>query len=161
MSVDREVLRVAMRGWASGVTIVTARHGEEVHGMTVSSFTSVSLDPPQVLICAERASRTHSLIHGSSAFAVTVLSAEHDEWADRFGGRDTNHPARFEGINTFAAVTGAPILADYMSYFDCVVAEAYPAGTHTIFVGEVVAAGLAEQGEPLVYWRRGYYRLRP
>ncbi len=148
-----------MRGWASGVTIVTARAGAEAHGMTVSSFTSVSLEPPLVLICAEKVTRTHALIAASGAFAVSVLTREQGDLADRFGGRDTEHTDRFQGVPTFTAVTGAPILSDYVSYFDCVVSEAHPAGNHTIFVGKVVSARLANGRDPLVYWRQAYHRL--
>ena len=161
MTVDAAALRVALRGWASGVSIVTARLGGEIHGMTVSSFTSVSLEPPLILICAENSTRTRALVQESGAFAVTVLPVERDEWADRFGGREIDHHDRFEGIETFSAITGAPILADYVSYFDCLVAESHPAGTHTVYIGKVVSAGLAEGREPLVYWHRGYYRLHP
>jgi flavin reductase (DIM6/NTAB) family NADH-FMN oxidoreductase RutF len=159
MSVDADALRIAMRGWASGVTIVMARHEGELHGMTASSFTSVSLDPPLILICVEKRTRTHRLIQASGAFAVTVLPVDRDEWADRFGGRPTDHADRLQDVDTFSVVTGAPILADYLSYFDCFVADAHPAGSHTIFVGNVVAAKLAEGRQPLVYWHRGYYRL--
>ena len=149
-----------MRGWASGVTIVSACDGHDMHGMTVSSFTSVSLEPPLVLICAERATRTNRLIEASGAFAVSVLAHGHQDLSDRFGGRDTEHLNRFEGVATITAVTGAPILAEYVSYFDCVVSEAHPAGTHTIFVGKVVAARLAVGGRsPLVYWRQAYHNL--
>ena len=148
-----------MRGWPSGVTIVAACDGGDMHGMTVSSFTSVSLEPPLVLICAERATRTHRLIEASGAFAVSVLAQGHGDWSDRFGGRETEHIDRFEGVPTITAVTGSPILADHVSYFDCLVTGAHEAGTHTIFVGQVVAAGLADGRAPLLYWRQGYHRL--
>jgi flavin reductase (DIM6/NTAB) family NADH-FMN oxidoreductase RutF len=157
--VDPEELRVAMRGWPSGVTIVAACDGVDRHGMTVSSFTSVSLEPPQILICAERATRTHHLIEASGAFAVSVLGQGHGEWSDRFGGRETEHTNRFEDVPTITAVTGSPIIADYVAYFDCVVAGAHEGGTHTIFVGKVVAARLADGRAPLLYWRQGYHLL--
>lgn len=161
MPVDSETLRVAMRGWASGVTIVTARAGGEAHGMTVSSFTSVSLEPPLVLVCIEQPTLTHRLIQASGAFAVSVLEQDQREWSDRFGGRDTEHTDRFEGVPTFTALTGAPILANHVAYFDCVVSEAHRAGTHTIFVGNVLAAKLANGRSPLVYWRQGYHKISP
>jgi flavin reductase (DIM6/NTAB) family NADH-FMN oxidoreductase RutF len=146
-SVTAEQLRVAMRGWPSGVTIVSACDGHDMHGMTVSSFTSVSLNPPTVLIVA------------SGAFAVSVLNQESGDLSDRFGGRDTDHLNRFEDVPIVEAVTGAPILAAAVSFFDCEVTGAHDGGTHTIFVGRVVAAGLAEDRRPLLYWRQGYHRL--
>ena len=161
MPVDSETLRVAMRGWASGVTIVTALAGGEAHGMAVTSFTSVSLEPPLVLVCIEQSTRTHRLIQASGAFAVSVLEQNQREWSDRFGGRDTENTDRFEGVPTFTSLTGAPILANHMAYFDCVVSEAHPAGTHTIFVGNVLAAKLANGRSPLVYWHQGYHKISP
>ncbi|MBI3362659.1 MAG: flavin reductase family protein [Chloroflexi bacterium] len=159
MPVDSETLRTALRGWASGVTIVTARAGGETHGMTVSSFTSVSLDPPLVLVCIEQSTRTHRLIQASGAFAVSVLNESQGEWSDRFGGRDSDGRERFEGVATFAALTGAPILGDGVAYFDCVIQEKHPAGNHTIFVGQVVAAKLANGRAPLVYWKQAYRKI--
>lgn len=159
MAIDPETLRVAMRGWASGVTVVAARAGAETHGMTVSSFTSVSLEPPLVLACIEQSTRTHRLIEASGSFAISVLNELQGDWSDRFGGRDTEHTDRFEGVPTITALTGAPIIRDAVSYFDCVVAEQHAAGNHTIFVGQVVSARLANGRRPLVYWRQGYHQI--
>ncbi len=173
MAVDPEMLRAVMRHWPTGVAILTSRHGAQAHGMTVNSFTSISLDPPLVLACVERAVRTHALIEQSSVFAISFLR-EGQAWiSDRFAGRDTENQDRFEGLPTYTAVTGAPILADNLGHLDCVVTAAHQAGDHTIFVAEVVSAAVGSawasrpSGDghdhagtgPLLYFDRGYHRL--
>jgi flavin reductase (DIM6/NTAB) family NADH-FMN oxidoreductase RutF len=177
MPIDPELLRTVMRHWPTGVTILTARHAGAGHGMTVNSFSSVALDPPLVLASIEQAVRTHALIEQSGAFAISFL-AEGQEWiSDRFAGRDTENQDRFEGLPTITALTGAPILANNIGYLDCRVVAAHPAGDHTIFIGEVVAAGTGTAGpvigdddfaaangaepglRPLLYFNRDYRRM--
>ena len=87
LTVDSEILRQAMRAWTPGVTIVTASHEGEQHGMTVSSFTSIALEPPIVIISLQTDSRTHELVSQAKAFAVTILSDKQQELSDRFAGR--------------------------------------------------------------------------
>lgn len=172
MPVDPEMLRAVMRHWPTGVAILTSRHGAQAHGMTVNSFTSISLEPPLVLACVERAVRTHALIEQSCIFAISFLRDGQSWISDRFAGRDTEHEDRFEGLRTYTAVTGAPILAENLGHLDCVVTAAHPAGDHTIFVAEVVSAAAgsawAKTGAdghdhtgigPLLYFDRGYHRL--
>lgn len=148
-----------MRAWATGVTIVAAQANGVQHGMTLNSFTSISLEPPLILVCIENDLRTLSLIEQSGAFAVSVLRAHHKTWSDRFAGRLTENANRFEGIATRTEVTGAPIVAEALAYFDCSVEKAYQAGTHTILIGRVEAAA-REEGDPLLYWNRDYRRLQ-
>jgi len=159
MLVDPETLRAVMRHWTTGVTIVAARDGAQAHGMTVNAFTSVSLEPPLVLVCIERAVRTHALIERSRAFAISILREGQQTISDRFAGRETENGNRFAGLKTFTAVTGAPILADNIGYLDCAVVAAHPAGTHTIFIAEVVAAKGQPSGKPLLYFDRDYHSL--
>lgn len=159
MVVDPETLRTVMRHWTTGVALLTARDGAHVHGMTVNSFTSVSLEPPLVLVCVEQVVRTHALVERSQAFAISILNEGQAYLSDRFAGRDTEHKDRFEGVRTFTAITGAPIIAENMGYLDCAVVAAHEAGTHTIFVAEVVAAQVQDGRGPLVYFNRGYHSL--
>ena len=166
------MLRAVMRHWPTGVAVLTSRHGGLTHGMTVNSFTSISLEPPLVLACIERIVRTHALVDQSGVFAISFLR-EGQAWiSDRFAGRDTEHSDRFEGLATYTAVTGAPILADNLGHLDCVVTAGHEAGDHTIFVAEVVSAavgsawaGAGSDGHmhgsvgPLLYFDRSYHRL--
>jgi flavin reductase (DIM6/NTAB) family NADH-FMN oxidoreductase RutF len=155
---DPDALRDALRFWTTGVSIVSARHESGVHGMTVNSFTSVSLEPPLVMVSLEKITRTHGYVQAAGAFAVTILSAEQRALSDRFAGRETEHDDRFEGIEFFTLETGSPILNGGLAFFDCRVKSAHSAGTHTLFIGEVLAAGSANQA-PLVYFNRDYRRL--
>lgn len=152
-------LRNALRFWTTGVTIVAAAHQGAAHGMTVNSFTSLSLDPPLVSISLEKATRTHQLVMAAQAFAVTVLRADQHEISDRFAGRDSEQSNRFEGLEIFSLQSGSPILAGGLAYFDCKVAACHDAGTHTVFLSNVLACGLfaeAEDTPPLVYFNRSY-----
>jgi flavin reductase (DIM6/NTAB) family NADH-FMN oxidoreductase RutF len=159
MAVDPETLRVVMRQWATGVTVLTAQDGAQRHGMTVNSFTSVSLDPPLVLVCIERGIRTYGLVERSRAFAISILHEGQAEVSDRFAGRETEHSDRFTGLNTFTAVTGAPIVTPNLGYLDCVVVDVHAAGTHGIFVARVVAAQTQNTRRPLVYFNRDYHQI--
>jgi flavin reductase (DIM6/NTAB) family NADH-FMN oxidoreductase RutF len=161
MAIDSETLRAVMRHWTTGVAILTARNGAHAHGMTVNSFTSVSLEPPLVLVSVERNTRTHTLVEQSRAFAISMLGVHQSALSDHFAGRHTETTDRLDGLPTYTAITGAPILRDNIGYLDCLVVAAHPAGTHTIFIGEVAAAHASGDAPPLVYFNRGYHSLAP
>ncbi len=160
---------MAMRQWVTGVTVVSSALDEYRHGMTVNSFTSISLDPALLLVSLARSTRTHTLVEGSGMFGVTILNERQAAISDRFAGRIPDAEDRFEGLSVFTLVTGAPFLSEGLAFFDCEVRGSYPVGDHTIFVGQVVAlktapvmAGVQEPApemNPLVYYNRTYYRL--
>ncbi len=154
--VDPDALRQAMRQWATGVAIVTATYNGSTHGMTVSSFTSVSLTPPQVLISLAQNTRTHALVRGSRQFGVSILGAGQDEISDRFAGRIPDEQDRLAGLETLTLVTGTPLLKDSIAQFDCRIIATFTSGTHTLFIGEVLAAQSREDAKPLLYYNRGY-----
>jgi flavin reductase (DIM6/NTAB) family NADH-FMN oxidoreductase RutF len=158
-TVDPQLLRLAMRQWVTGVTIVTARAKGIQHGMTVSSFTSVSLTPPLVLVSLERGARTYEVVKESQAFGVTILDQAQQEVSNRFAGRETEAVDRFVGIKTFEMETGAPLLEGGLAAFDCRVTFEYPVGTHSLFIGQVVAVQTGSGQGPLVYFDRGYRRI--
>lgn len=156
MQVEPEVLRETMRNWTSGVTLVTARSGDEIHGMTVSSFTSLSLTPPLVMVSLEKNTRTHGYVSRSGVFGVTIFSWDQEEISTRFAISQTETGYRFKGLKTFSLVTGSPFPEEAMAYIDCRVVAAHEAGTHTIYYGEVVATKNGDKNEPLVYFNQGY-----
>jgi len=159
MSVDAETLRRVMRLWATGVTVVTAQSDGQRHGMTVSSFTSVALEPPLVLISLERVTRTHGMVERSGRFGVTILAQDQQEVSDRFGGRIADLDDRFEGLETETLQSGVPFVRGGLAFFDCEVVASYPAGTHTLFIGEVMAVRSRKTGNPLLYFNRDYRRI--
>ena len=154
-------LREAMRFWGSGVAIAAAAHQGIRHGMTVSSFTSLSLDPPLVMVSLEQTARTHQIVTDSQAFGLTILAAGQEEISNRFAGRETEQQDRFADLDSYTLTTGSPLLTNGLASLDCRVTAAYPVGTHTLFIGEVVAAR-ASQGKlplPLLYFNRAYRHL--
>jgi len=159
MSILIQDFKNVMAQWASGVTIVTTIHRETPVGMTVSSFASASLQPPQILFGANRATRTHDAIAGSGCFAVNILAVEQLDWGMRFAGLQPEIPERFQGISWFTAQTGAPILPGVLGWLDCQVRQAFACGDHTIFVGEVVACAVRDDGAPLLYHHRNWRQL--
>jgi len=160
MAVDPEELRTTMRYWTTGVTIVSAQLGDVRHGMTVNSFTSLSLDPPLVLVSLERATRTHRLVMQAGHFGVSILGDDQQEISDRFAGRMTEHLDRFEDLPVYSLVSEAPLLEAGLAGLDCKVLSAFEAGTHTVFIGEVLAVRRNEDDLPLVYYNRDYRDLK-
>lgn len=154
---NADEFRAALRRWATGVTIVAAQHMDTRHGMTVSSFTSISLEPPLVLVSLEQKAKTTQLIQASRSFGVTILGDEQDWISDRFAGRIPEINNRFEGLEIFTLMTGAPLLVIGIANFDCRVVSAWEAGTHTIFMGEVVDLRIGNYSKPLVYFDRDYH----
>ena len=160
MPVKPDDLRVALRHWATGVTVVTAEADGTPQGMTVSAFASVSLEPPQILVCVEQGTRTHDAISQSGAFAVSMLNEDQREYSERFAGQRGEEADRFAGVATHTASTGAPVLDGANAYLDCRVGGAHDTGTHTIFVGLVEASGVSEKAHrPLLYYGQGYRQL--
>ncbi len=160
MTADPEALRIALRNWATGVTIVSATDGAASHGMTVSTFTSISLTPPLILVSLEKVARTHDLVQRSGAFGVSILSQEQQEISDRFAGRHTEDLDRFAGLAVRTLVTGAPLLAENLSCFDCSVTSSQAIGTHTVFFGEVLALEVNANAKPLIYFQQAYRMLQ-
>lgn len=158
MPFDPSEFKRAMSQFASGVTVVTTRHGKTPIGVTASSFTSLSLEPPLVLVSLNKKLFTHNVIAESGVFAVNVLSAQQLEIGMRFAGLRPEITDRFAGLTTQTAVTGCPLLPDSLAWVDCTVWAMYDGGDHTIFVGEVQDLSVSDLDMPLLYhnrlWRR-------
>ncbi len=152
-------LRSAMRAWTSGVTIVTATHAGQRHGMTVSSFTSISLDPPLIVISLQTSSRTHDVVTKAGAFGVTILSADQQELSERFASHSASMSERLDGLALETLVTGAPLIKGGLACLDCRVTQSIPCGMNTLFIAEVMAVRGNDHDAPLVYHDRTYHRL--
>ena len=159
MTLDPENLRDAMRVWSAGVTVVTAIHEDQKHGMTVNSFTSISLDPATITISLQSGSRTHELITRSRTFALTMLTKDQSKISDVFAGRFPDIKDRFAGLKTETLVTGSPLIVGGLAWLDCLVVKTFEAGTNTLFIAEVLAARAARDGQPLIYHNRAYWQL--
>jgi flavin reductase (DIM6/NTAB) family NADH-FMN oxidoreductase RutF len=159
MTLDAENLRAAMRAWSAGVTVVTAAHEGQKHGMTVNSFTSISLAPAMITISLQQSSRTHELVARSRTFGLTMLSSKQTRISDIFAGRFPEIEDRFADVQVETLVTGSPFIVGGLAWLDCRVAETYDAGMNTLFIAEVLAARSSAEGQPLLYHDRKYWQL--
>lgn len=157
MPIDQNAFKEALRGWASGVTVVTARAGEKVHGMTVSAFSSVSADPPLVLVCANRGSTTHGLIEEGGVFAVNIL-ADHQQEISHVFSSSKYEDSRLDRVGWSEGQTGAPLIDEALASLECTVARAHREGSHTIYIGHVEAVHIRD-ASPLVYYNGRYRSL--
>lgn len=156
MSIDQAEFRRVMGHFASGVTVVTVCREGTCHGITVSSFCSLSLEPPLVLICIDQRYSSHEKIQQAEAFAINIL-AEDGEWLSRhFASRADD---KFAKVGYHTGESGAPLLDDALATIECRLVDQFPGGDHTIFVGEVLAMSARDEGRPLLYFRSGYHQL--
>ncbi len=160
-AVDGSAFRKAMGSFPTGVTVVTvACRDGTMHGMTVNSFSSVSLDPMLVLVCLNETSRALGLIERAGAFVVNVLSAGQQDVSRWFADRDRPAgPTMFDGVPFEPGVTGCPLLLGATASFDCRLRQSHRAGDHLIVLGEVVTLVHRPQLEPLIFHAGTYKAL--
>ncbi len=147
--VDQERFRSVMSRFASGVSIITTRYEGIDYGLTASAVTSLSLDPPMLLICVNKASNTQKAIAEAQVFAVNILREDQSELAHRFAG---SHLDKFAGMSISYGELGVPLLDDMLATIECRVIEEVTGGTHSVFLAEVHSAQ-ATEGMPLTYFR--------
>ena len=156
MPVSKDEFRIALSRFVSGVTVVTTLGKDNrPAGITVSAFSSVSLEPPLVLACIDRRASLHDYLGEGRHFAVNILAEGQEDLSRRFASKDQE---RFYDEGYRQGVSGAPLLEGALAYIECRVVHAYPGGDHTIIVGEVESASVAEH-KPLAYYRGCYAEL--
>ncbi len=158
MAIDAELFKRVLGSFASGVTVVTTRDGGgQPRGMTVSAFSSVSLDPPLVLVCIDLKAESHPDLRAAGRFAINILGEGQHELSRRFAAKGVD---RFAGVPVRPGVTGLPLLEGALGVLECRVVGEHPAGDHTIFIGEVEAAAVESEG-PLLHFRGSYGAFAP
>jgi flavin reductase ActVB len=156
MALTSTEFRAALRSFATGVTVVTTRdRSGRPSGLTASAFTSVSLDPPLILVCVDHAATAYPDFQSRGWFAVNVLRREQEGLSRRFATSGTD---KFEGVACHESPAGLPLLDDALATLECRIVEAHEAGDHTIFVGRVEATEVTS-GRPLVYFHGAYQSL--
>ena len=157
MAIDPNEFRRVLGHFAAGVTIITTI-GDDArpYGLTATAFTSVSLDPPLVLVCVDKRADSHPHFHASRVFTVNFLAADHEHLSRRFA---VSGGEKFAGLTAHKGVVGAPILDEALGYLECRTVNIIEGGDHTIFLGQVEAAD-AREGEPLLYFRGAYRRMK-
>lgn len=151
--------RQVMSSFATGVTVATAALPDGTRaGITVNSFTSVSLDPPLVLFCLDKRALSHPVFSHAKGYAINVLRAEQEDIARAFAVPGQG-PERWQHGSYTAGQSGAPLLEDSLATIDCSMHASYDGGDHVILVGRVLGLSKRE-GQPLLYWHSGYRHLR-
>jgi flavin reductase (DIM6/NTAB) family NADH-FMN oxidoreductase RutF len=158
MSMDSKAFRSIMGCFATGVTVVTTRQSDgSPCGLTANAVTSVSLEPPLLLVCVDKTAETYPHFAAAGMFTVNMLTTAHERLSTRFaksgGDKFADVPYRW-GEN------GAPIIEGHLAYLECQIVHAYEGGDHTIYVGEVERAAPGDgTGEPLLYYQGAYCSL--
>lgn len=159
MTITSEQFRAVLRHFPSGVTIVTLRDGDRIHGLTVSAFASVSPEPPLVAVVIDQRHKAAELLEApGTVFAVNILAEDQVELSNRFAW--VKDEDRFKEGDWGQGATGAPVLRDALAWLDCRIHSRHRAGDHTLYIGAVQASAVPRDGDsPLVYWNKGYRKL--
>ena len=155
MSLDQDAFRAVLGRFASGVTIVTVlgANGRD-YGMTVSAFSSVSLEPPLVMVCIGEEASLKPMIAQATHYGVSILASDQEPLSRRFAA----HGERFDGIGFTRGENGMALIDGALAFMECRIVARHSAGDHTIVIGEVEAASV-EDARPLLYYRGGYAQL--
>lgn len=156
MSISKDEFRAALGRFASGVTVITTRGTDGfLHGITVSAFSSVSMNPPLILVCIDKGASSHQSFEESEHFVVNILGAEQQHYSDLFASHSAD---KFETVDYTETESGIPVLKDALVNLECRKTNAHDDGDHTIFIGEILKSNVRD-GEPLVYFHGNYRKL--
>src|SRR6202142_418890 len=160
MAVTQEEFRSALGSFATGVTVITVDYEGAVNGMTANAFSSVSLDPPLVLVCVDHRARTHTHLHAQKRFGANVL-AENQQAISEYSALPTpthQYAEQETGARFDRTQHGTPVLHGALAYLECRLHTAQDAGDHTIFIAEVEDV-VVRAGDPLLYFRGSYRQI--
>jgi len=165
-NIDEARFRQVLGHFATGVTVVTGSdEGGDPVGLSVNSFTSVSLDPPLIAFSVGRSSSTWPRIRATGRFTVNILGADQEAVSRRFASMGTGADGadfdRFDGIGWHPSPAGSPVLDGAIAWVDATIEDEHDAGDHVMVFGRVSALEVAEEGAPLVFYRGGYGRFEP
>lgn len=154
MTLTGKEFRRVLGHFATGVTVVTVRRSRDlIHGMTANAFTSVSLEPPLVLVCVDHRARSHPLLLEQERFGINVLRDNQEPLARYFADSEQDHETGGKlGVAYAASERGTPWLQDCLARLDCTLVETHPGGDHTLFIGRVEQASTGT-GRPLLFYR--------
>lgn len=157
MPVSKHDFKLALAQFAAAVTVVTSKGDDgQLGGITVTAFSSLSLDPPLVLICIDKRARMHDRLDNAGHYIVNILAEDQEAVSNRFASRNEDP---FAGIEYEPGLGGAPKLAGTVASIECRIVDRLKGGDHTIYVGEVDSSHVDESKSPLLYGRGGYKRL--
>ncbi|MDT7891176.1 MAG: flavin reductase family protein [Thermoproteota archaeon] len=157
--IDRSQFREIMSYFATGVTIVAVNINSKPYGLTVNSFTSVSLEPPLILICIQKGKKAHDMISRAKFFSINILTSEQEHLSVRFADPKIED-IRFEGVDYEIDEYGCPLIKNCLAYIICRKYKEYDGGDHTIFLGEIVEMIKGQEKLPLIFFKRNYYTIK-
>lgn len=156
MAINQDEFRAALGRFASGVTVVTTKDKTgRFHGITVSAFCSVSLEPPLVLVCIDKNTGSHHALTETNAFVVNILREDQQYISDRFA---SFLPDKFDAVRWHTGIDDLPVLEDVLANLECRLVYSHAGGDHTIYVGEIERATVSD-GKPLVYFHGNYRKI--
>ncbi len=156
MAISKDEFRAALARFPSGVTVVTTKDvNGRLHGITVSAFASVSLEPPLILVCIEKTTGSHDTFLESEFFVVNILAEAQEDLSNRFAAP---LPDKFDDVDYHFGIGEIPVLEDALVTLECRLAYAHEGGDHTIFVGLIEKSSVKDE-TPLVYWHGNYRKL--
>ncbi|HYM56221.1 MAG TPA: flavin reductase family protein [Solirubrobacteraceae bacterium] len=159
-SISAQDFRTALGAFATGVTVVTTSGEEHSYGMTANAFSSVSLDPPLILVCVKWPSEGAEHIERNGVFAVNILAAHQEPLSRYFSSRDRPRGRdAFRDVPSQVVASGSPIIDDVLAYMDCALHATHEAGDHRIYIGQVLALECAVEKPPLLFHGGGYRLL--
>ena len=161
MTVSNDLFKELMRRFAAGVTLVTFNENGKLGGLTVSSFCSLSMDPPLVLICIDREVASHESLEKTATFGVNICNSEQGKIAWDFANPDIDKNELVRSLPHRITDNGTPLLDGCLASMECTTTEKYDGGDHTIFVGRIEDGNFDEKAEPLVYYSSGLGEFRP
>jgi flavin reductase (DIM6/NTAB) family NADH-FMN oxidoreductase RutF len=154
---DDVAKKTILRHFPYGLYVVTVAAGGEEHGMTANWVMQAAFEPPMVVIALENTSKTLGMVRDSRHFAVNVVLATQRDLAGKLGRSSEQAPQKLKGIKTKPApVSGTPVLTDCLGWVECRVVATLPSGDHTLVLGEIVAAGVEHEGQPLTMQEAGF-----
>lgn len=157
MPINSDEFRAALGRFASGVTIVTTRdNAGRLHGITVSAFCSVSLEPPLILVCIDKSTGSHRALGEIDCFVVNILREDQQFYSDLFASQLSH---KFDQVDYAETADGTPILKDTLANMECRLVNSHDNGDHTIFVGEITKSQV-RNGNPLIYFHGNYRKLQ-
>jgi flavin reductase (DIM6/NTAB) family NADH-FMN oxidoreductase RutF len=161
MPFDPNLFRQVLGRFATGVTVITVCKDDVKRGMTANAFTSVSLNPPLILVSIDKKADTHGLMMECEAFCVNILPEHRREWSDWWAGKAPKDVDQFANMPYSTKATGSPVLDECLGYIDCKVWARYEGGDHTLFVGEVQEASINSDAnlKPLLFFASKYRKI--
>tara|TARA_A100000164_G_scaffold223397_1_gene198086 strand:- start:1321 stop:1809 length:489 start_codon:yes stop_codon:yes gene_type:complete len=161
MTVTDDTFKELMKRFASGVTLITFENDGKYSGLTVSSFCSLSMNPPLILICIDKKIPSHNSLENGSSFGVNICNSEQGKLAWDFANSNVDKNELILSLNHKVTENKVPLLTDCLASMECTIKEAYEGGDHTIFVGQIEQGNFNEESEPLIYYKSGLGDFKP